>query len=90
MEMGEYDFLRQLARYLFTLRLRVIVSWTASFFGEAAIVLVSFLPNGGKPGRRNWRLRSLRDRQSRSTPEMSGAGSDEPIHDAPRPTNAER
>jgi hypothetical protein len=35
--------------HLLTLRRRVIVSWTASSFGAAAIVLESFLPNDEKP-----------------------------------------
>jgi hypothetical protein len=34
-----------------------------SFFEGVATVLVTFLPTGGKPGRRNWRLHSLRDRR---------------------------
>jgi hypothetical protein len=50
---------------------------------------VRSLPIDGEPGKRNWRLRSLEDRQSQSTPEMSGADSDGPVHDGPRPISAE-
>jgi hypothetical protein len=44
--------------------------------GAIATVRARSLPSGGKLGRRNWRLRSLKDTQFHSTPEMSGAGSD--------------
>ena len=73
-------------------RLRPLASVlrAARSFGAIAIVRARFLPSGGKLGRRNWRLRSLKDRQFHSTPEMSGAGSDGPVHDGLHPTNVER
>src|SRR6184192_928546 len=60
-----------------------------SSFETLAIVQAKCLPSGGKPGRKNWRLRSLRGTQFHSTAETSGAGSDEPTHDGPLPANAE-
>src|SRR5260370_10199980 len=59
------------------------------YFGASAIVRVKSLPTGGKPGRRNWRPRTLRDMPFRSTPETSEAGRDAPIHDVTLPPNAE-
>src|SRR3989442_15144749 len=78
----------------FTLRLRSALSLhlpkvALGYFGASAIVRVKSPPTGGKPGRRNWRPRSLRDKPFRLTPETSGAGSDGPIHDGPLPANAE-
>ena len=61
----------------------------ASSFEGGATVLATFPPTGGKRGRRNWRLRSLRGKQFRSAPEKSEAGSDGLVHDVPHPTNAE-
>src|SRR5437870_12508 len=61
----------------------------ASSFEGVATVLATFPPTGGKPGRRNWRLRSLRGTQFHSAPETSEASSDGPVHDVPHLTNAE-
>src|SRR6267143_6387735 len=78
----------------FTLRLRSALSLhlpncALGYFGASAIVRVKSLPTGGKPGRRNWRPRSLRDMPFHSTHATSGAGSDGPIHDGPLQANAE-
>ena len=54
-----------------------------------ATVRASSPPSDERPGRRNWRLRSLANRQFHSVPEMSGAGSDGLIHGALRPVTAE-
>src|SRR6267143_4391829 len=66
-----------------------LLSRALGYFGASATVRAKSLPTGGKPGRRNWRPRSLRDMPFRSTPETSGAGSDVPIHDGPLPASAE-
>lgn len=58
-------------------------------FAARAIAQVKFLTSGGKLGRTNLRLRSLRDRQSHSTPEASGEGSAGPTHGMLLPANAE-
>src|SRR5437899_1996747 len=61
----------------------------ASSFEGVATVLATFPPTGGMPGRRNWRLYSLRDKQFHSIHERNGEGSGAPVHGAPHPTSAE-
>lgn len=58
-------------------------------FGERASAQVMYLPSAGKRGRRNWHLRSLRDKPFHSTLGMSGVGSDGLGHAARHPANAE-
>ena len=72
-----------------TLRQLALVSSAAISFEASAIARVMFLPSGGKLGRRNWRLRSLRDTQFHSIPGTSGEGNAGPAHDVLLPANAE-
>src|ERR1700739_2552521 len=67
----------------------VHVSSAETSFASCAIARAKSLPSGGKLGRRNWRLRSPRDRQFHLAPGTSGEGNAEPTHDALLPANAE-
>ena len=72
-----------------TLRQLALVSSAETSFEALAIARVKSLPSGGKLGRRNWRLRSPRDRQFHSAPATSGEGNAGPTHDVLLPANAE-
>lgn len=71
----------------FTLRLFALL--LPRTFGAAATVPVSSLPTDGKPDKRNWHLRSLKDRQFHSPPAMSGVDNDGPVHAGLHRANAE-
>src|SRR5205807_10660352 len=72
-----------------TQRQLALVSSAETSFEALAIARVKSLPSGGKLGRRNWRLRSPRDRQFHSAPGTSGEGNAGPTHDVLLPANAE-
>ncbi len=66
------------------------VSSAETSFEVPAIARVKSLPSDGKLGRRNWHLRSPRDRQFHSAPGTSGEGNAEPTHDVVLRHNSKR
>src|SRR5438270_5788599 len=72
-----------------TLRQPALVSSAVSSFGVPAIGWVRSLPSGGKPGRRNWHLRSPRGRPFHLALQMNSAGNGGPTRDALSPANTE-